>query len=261
MKKLHSLVYYLIYWVKSTNEHGVHSPFVFDILNQVIYNKTPYYAYEKIEQLRAELQNNYKTLNINDLGAGSTRGNSKQKSIASIANYAAKPKKYGQLLFRLVNYFQPEIILELGTSLGITSSYLAIANSKSKVISIEGSAEIAQQAENNFKSLDIKNINLIMGNFDEQLPILLNQQKILDFVFFDGNHQKAATLKYFNICLAHTTEKSVFVFDDIYWSKEMTEAWEEIKRHPKVTVTIDLFFIGLVFFRKEQAKQHFIIKF
>lgn len=261
MKKLHSLIYYLIYRFKSTNEHGVHSPFVFDLLNQVIYNRTNYYSYEKVEQLRTEQLKNDKTLTINDLGAGSTQNNSTQKSIKTIAKQAAKPKKYGQLLFRLVNYFQPQTILELGTSLGISTCYLASANSNAQVISIEGSSEIAEVAKNNFKSLNINNIKHITGDFDEQLPLLLNEQKTLDFVFFDGNHQKQATLNYFNLCLSNSNEKSVFVFDDIYWSNEMTEAWEEIKLHPKVTVTVDLFFIGIVFFRKEQAKQHFMIKF
>jgi len=261
VKKLHSLIYYLIYRFKSTNEHGVHSPFVFELLNQVIYNRTTYYAYEQIEAMRESLLKNNKILNINDLGAGSTKNNSLQKSIKTIAKQAAKPKKYGQLLFRLVNYFQAETILELGTSLGISTCYLASANSNAKVISIEGSSEIAETAKNNFKTLNINNIKHITGNFDEQLPLLLNEQKTLDFVFFDGNHQKEATLNYFKQCLPLANDKSVFVFDDIYWSKGMTEAWAEIKQHPRVSVTIDLFFIGIVFFRKEQAKQHFVIKF
>jgi predicted O-methyltransferase YrrM len=161
----------------------------------------------------------------------------------------------------LVNRFQPEEVLELGTSLGISSAYLASANSKIKVITIEGCKEIAEKAKENFKKLGLQNIEQHLGNFDDVLPQLLSEKKKIDFVFFDGNHRKEPTLNYFKQCLAHAHEGSIFIFDDIYWSSEMKEAWNEIKMNERVTVTLDLFFMGIVFFRKEQVKQHFIIRY
>jgi predicted O-methyltransferase YrrM len=161
----------------------------------------------------------------------------------------------------LVKHFQPVNLLELGTSLGISTAYMSKASPTKKIITIEGSENIANIAIDNFNRLNISNIQVITGNFDIQLPKLLQNTSTFDFVFFDGNHRKQPTLSYFELCLQHKHNDSVFVFDDIHWSDEMEEAWESIKQSPEVTVTIDLFFIGLVFFRKESTKEHFIIRF
>lgn len=243
------------------NEHGVHSPFVYELLLSTIYNKRNFYAYLQIEKLRNALSLSDEKLECVDLGAGSHVKNASKKSVKDIVSSAAKSPKYAQLIFRLVNHFQPNTILELGTSLGISSAYMAAANSKSKIITIEGCKEIADVATKNFQKLEFKNIEQHIGNFDEVLSGVLKKINQLDFVFFDGNHRKEPTLNYFKQCLEKANEQSVFVFDDIYWSSEMKEAWEEIKNHEKVTVTLDLFYMGIVFFRKEQVKEHFIITF
>ncbi len=260
MKKLFLIYHYFIYRLKATNTHGVHSPFVFDLLNDVIYNKTNYYSYNIIENLRVKLLQSTQTVNCVDLGAGSLNKN-KKNEVKKIAKNALKPTKYAQLLFRLANRFQPETVLELGTSLGLSTAYLASVNSTSKIITIEGCDDIAKIAQENFNQLELKNIEQIIGNINEVLPSALNKTNTLDFVFFDGNHRKQATINYFKQCLLKANENSVFVIDDIYWSPEMKEAWEEIKNHNSVTVTIDLFFLGIVFFKKEQVKQHFTIAF
>ena len=243
------------------NEHGVHSPFVFDLLLGTIYNRKAYYSYKSIENIRKELLLSKQTVNCVDLGAGSHIQNKASRSISEIATISAKPSKYAQLLFRLVNRFQPKTILELGTSLGISSAYMASANSGSKLITIEGCNEIAAIAKQNFKKLKLENIRQSIGNFDEVLPDALKKIEQLDLVFFDGNHRKIPTMNYFQQCLERAVETSVFIFDDIYWSEEMKEAWQEIKNNERVTVTIDLFHFGIVFFRKEQVKEHFIIRF
>ena len=251
----------MIYRAKSVNEHRVHSPFVYDLLLSTIYNKKKFYAYIQLEKLRNALSLSNQKVNCIDLGAGSKINNSNTKSVQTILYSSSKPAKYAQLLFRLVNHFQPTTILELGTSLGISSGYMASANSKSKLITIEGCEEIANIAKSNFQKLELKNIEQVVGNFDEVLPTVLKNINQLEFVFFDGNHRKEPTLNYFSQCLEKANEKSVFIFDDIYWSKEMKEAWEEIKKNEKVTVTLDLFYLGIVFFRTEQVKQNFIIRY
>jgi predicted O-methyltransferase YrrM len=244
-----------------TNEHSIHSPFVFELYTRAIKTKKSFYAYEKVEGIRNELLQDQRILEVLDLGAGSKSGTVKKRYVSDIAKKAAKSRKYGQLLFRLVDYFQPETVLELGTSLGISTIYLAIARSKSQVFTIEGSPEIRKIALENFEHYDLKNIHSFLGNFDEVLPEVLAKNRTLDFVFFDGNHRKNATLDYFRLCLEKADNKSIFVFDDIYWSKEMAEAWEIIKADPRVTVSIDIFQMGIVFFRKEQVKQHFVLSY
>ena len=259
MNKVSFLIKYFKYLLSAKTPHGIHSPFVFELVNKVINKKGSYYAYEKIEKLRRKLLVSSKEIEVTDFGTGK----SGKRTINEIAERSLKSKKYGQLLFRLVNHFKPTTILELGTSLGISTSYLACANPNAKVITIEGCPNISNEAKNNFESLGLKNIETVVGNFDIILSAVLCRLPTADcqLVFFDGNHKKIPTLNYFSQCLEYAHNDSIFVFDDIHWSDEMEEAWEEIKSNPLVTVTIDLFFLGLVFFRKEQAKENFIVRF
>ena len=239
---------YLNYYFTAANGkgHGIHSPFVFDLVVKVLNDKTGYTAYKEVELQRSLLLGNETIITVEDFGAGSTKGLTKQRAVQQIAATSLKPKKYAQLLYRLVNYFQPEQILELGTSLGITTAYLAKAKPTATVTTMEGSATIAEIAKQQFHKLQLSNINIVTGNFE----------------FIDGNHRKEPTLRYFEQLLAKADHDTVFVFDDIHWSKEMEEAWERIKQHSAVTLTIDLFFIGLVFLRKEQKeREHFVIRF
>jgi predicted O-methyltransferase YrrM len=231
------------------------------LIVNTIENKAPYYVYENIEKLRAGLLQSEKEINILDFGAGSTINKSNQRKVKDIAKNSAKIPKFGQLLFRLVNKFQPQVMIELGTSLGISTIYQAAANQNSKFITLEGCPETAQQAKENFEKLDVKNVEQVIGNFDTTLPKTLQGLNKLDYVFFDGNHRKDATLQYFYRCLPLINNDTLFVFDDIHWSDEMEIAWMQIKQHPDVILTVDLFFVGLVFFRKEQPKQHFTIRF
>lgn len=255
---------YMHYWIRSSNPkgHGVHSPFVFELIDKVLIDDRNFYIFPLIEAAREELRFNNTVITVTDFGAGSRLNATSSRTIASIAKSALKPKKFGQLLFRLVNHFAPLTILELGTSLGITTSYLAAANHRARVITMEGSPEIAQQAHRHFQHIGLQNIEQVVGNFDDTLADVLKKNESLDFVFIDGNHRYEPTLHYFDMMKPYLQEHSVLIFDDIHWSKEMEQAWAAIKKDETVTLTVDLFFIGLVFFRKEQKeKQHFIVQF
>jgi predicted O-methyltransferase YrrM len=256
---------YLRYYFTAANGrgHGIHSPFVFDLVIKVLNDKTKYASYKEVELQRSLMLGNEAIITVEDFGAGSTKGLTKQRVVQQIAATSLKPKKYAQLLYRLVNYFQPQQVLELGTSLGVTTAYLAKANPTATVTTMEGSGAIAEIAKQQFDDLQLKNINIVSGNFDETLQQVIDQtEQPFNFVFIDGNHRKEPTLRYFNQLLAKTNADTVFVFDDIHWSKEMEEAWKAIKQHSSVTLTVDLFFIGLVFFRREQKEnEHFVIRY
>jgi predicted O-methyltransferase YrrM len=253
------------YYLTSSNGkgHGIHSPFVFNFVQQVLNDQRHFYAYEAIENRRKWLLQNNEVLTIEDFGAGSRTGLTKQRKVKDIAASSLKPKKYAQLLFRMVDYYQPKTIIELGTSLGITSSYLASAKQDAEFITFEGSKAVAAVAKNNFSNLGLNNIRLIEGNFDKTLKPTLNTLLVdVDFAFLDGNHRYQPTIDYFNQLLPHLNEHSVVIFDDIHWSKEMEQAWYEIQQNNMVTLSIDLFFVGLVFFKKDfKVKQHFSIRF
>jgi len=252
---------YIIHRFTAKTRHGVHSPFVYKLIDEVIYNFKPKPYEHGIEKQRAQLKRDTQLITITDYGAGSHANNAQKKSVSTIAKQALKPKSLAQLLGRLAQRFAPPSIIELGTCLGITTAYLAKAAPEARIVTVEGCPEIAQVARQTFHQLGVDRIDLRIGNFDELLPQLLQAFSQIDFLFIDGNHRKEATLNYFQMCLPQVHEQTVLIFDDIYWSKGMKEAWEEIKAHPDVSLTIDLFFIGLVFFKRNQAKEHFKIKF
>jgi predicted O-methyltransferase YrrM len=255
---------YLRYYLTASNNrgHGIHSPFVFEFITKVLNDKTKYPAYREAEGLRQELLKNQTIIQVNDLGAGSTVSKTGQRTIASIAKNAAKPEKFGQLLYRIVQYYQPKTILELGTSLGITTSYMAKANPHANVITLEGAKEILALAKKNFEYLQLQNIEICEGNFDNTLSPVISGLASVDLSFIDGNHRLEPTIRYFETILPKTHNFSIIILDDIHWSREMEQAWKYCKDHSTVTLSIDLFFIGILIFRKEiREKQHFTVRF
>jgi predicted O-methyltransferase YrrM len=254
---------YLSYLVKANNGkgHGVHSPFVYDFITNVLNDKKQYAAYSLIEKIRTNLLQNNTVIVVEDFGAGSTKIKSNKRKIKAIAASSLKPKKFSQLLFKIINYYKLNTVIELGTSLGITTAYLAAAESKA-VTTFEGSKNIAAIARKNLDALNGNEVKIIEGDFNQTLEPFLQTQQQIDLAFIDGNHRKTPTLQYFSQLLPFINESSILVFDDIHWSVEMEEAWAIIKQNNAVTLSIDLFFIGLVFFRKDfKAKQHFTIRF
>jgi len=246
---------------RSTNQHDVHSPFVYHLVTKCFYSKDKKFS-SKIDDFnsyRNELLLNNQSIEVTDFGAGSRVFKGSQRKIKDIAKTAGISKKEAKLLIKIVNYFKPKTILELGTSLGLGTFCLHLGNPEARIITLEGCPETSGIALDQFKKYKIDKIKVITGNFKETLPNALAQNKF-DMIYFDGNHQKEATLDYFYQSLKIIHNESFFIFDDIHWSKGMEEAWKIIKDHPKVSVSIDLFFWGIVFFRKEQPKQHFNIR-
>jgi predicted O-methyltransferase YrrM len=251
---------YLLHRLTAKTRHGTHSPFVYKLADEVIYNKRQLDDYNIIEAQRKRLLRDDTMIQVTDLGAGSHLNKDRTKKVRQIAKNALKSPALAQLIFRLAKFSEPRSIIELGTCLGITSAYLSKAAPEAAVITIEGCPQTAAVARQNFQDLKLNNIRLEVGNFDHILPDVLAEQQQLDFVYIDGNHRKDATLNYFNWCLPKVHENTMLIFDDIYWSGGMKEAWSAIKAHPQVTVTVDLFWIGLVFFKKGQAREDFKLK-
>jgi predicted O-methyltransferase YrrM len=235
---------------------------VFDLVTKCFYDNTKYSEYEVLKSYRKSLLENKNTIEVTDFGAGSRVFKSNTREIAKIAQTAGITPKNAELLFRIVRYFQPKSILEIGTSLGLATSALSLANENTKIITLEGCPNTLNQCQlqfqsqgSNFKTENIEFINTEFLTFLREFPL----RGLGGFVYFDGNHSKKATLDYFEALLPTISNDSVWIFDDIHWSSDMEEAWEIIKNHPKVSVTIDTFQWGIVFFRTEQEKEHFII--
>ena len=255
---IHQSKSYLEFLRRSKNKHGVHSPFVFNLITKCFNDKTKHPEYKILKQYKKTLKQDKSEINMTDFGQGSRVFKGTSRKTSRVAKQAGMKLKRQKLLFRLASYLETINNLELGTSLGISTAALALGTKKGKVLTVEGCPNTAKKAEGLFEEFNLNNIQLEQNTFIDFLST--PSQDKYDLIFIDGDHNGERTLKYFEKLLAFTHNDTVIVFDDIYWSKGMTEAWEKIIKNEKVTVSIDTFQWGLVFFRKEQLKQHFIIR-
>lgn len=257
-RKLHFTQNFIRHYLTATRIDVLHSPFVYNLYQTCIRNRANK-DYMRIEQLRASLKNNQQPISFEDFGASKY---SRNTTVAALASQHLKPARIAQILHRMAQHYQYKTIVELGTSLGVTTSYLAIgAHEHAHIHTIEACEPVLQQARLGFDALGVSTkIQPYSGTFDAVLPELLPKLETIDLLFIDGNHSYDATLRYFEWCLPKLNNNSVIVFDDIYWSKEMTAAWQKIKGDKRITVSVDLFFIGLAYIRKEQVKEHFKLR-
>ncbi|MBN1180782.1 MAG: class I SAM-dependent methyltransferase [Bacteroidales bacterium] len=247
-------------FAKHKKGHGIHSPFVFSFIQNVLQKTSINKSFQKIHKTYNELRKNNEKVEIKDYGAGSKIHKRKVRKIKSIARTSGIDKKYGIILNRMVEFYNPKTVIELGTSLGIGTLYLASANPEVKVITIEGCPAITGIAKKVFESTQYQNINLINNQFNSVLNSVLSSSIQPLFVYIDGNHRHEATLEYFANCMPYFDENSILVIGDIHWSKGMEKAWKKICADERIKISIDLFHLGILFFNKGLSKQHFVIK-
>ncbi len=254
---------YLIYQAKAKTRYKIHSPFVFDLVEKVFKDQTEYPEYRKIERYKKSLSKSKAVIETVDFGARAENRPYKTSlvKVGKLVRQRSQPKKQARLLYRLTRYFKPQNLLEFGTAAGFSTAYLKAPVPESKMITMEGCASLADVASNNLKQLGIKNVDISIGHFDTVLPGVLKRMDRLDLVFFDGNHRQEPTLDYFNRCSERVHENTLFIFDDIHWSNGMETAWNKIQNDPRVSLTVDIFWFGLAFFRKGIEKQNLIIKY
>ena len=249
---------YLNYWLDAVNEHSLHSPFLYDLYEKVI--KAEPESFPDIENLRAKLLDDHREIDVSDLGSGSKHTNNRQRIICEIARNSLSEEKFSSLYYRLAQYCKAKNIIELGTSLGINTLYLA-KQKDSRVFTFEGSDSIADIAEISFEFGSARNIELIRGNIDSTLYSNLSRMPKADLVFMDANHQYVPTKKYFEWLLMKIHHKSILILDDIHDNPGMERAWRELRKHDLVYVSIDLYRCGILFFDPSLNKQHVVLQF
>ena len=261
MPKIHQALSFIQYWLNAVDKYALHGPFVFRLYTQVVKPAHTITDLEDLSKLRSKLRQNRTLIKLKDLGVGSTVSKSNTRSVRNIARHSLTPAKYSLLYFRLIKYFQLQNIIELGTSLGLNTLYLA-GDPQCQVATFEGCEETTRYAQEIFRGHAMaNNIELVMGNISVTLPDYLKELKKIDFVLFDANHQYEPTLQYYRYCKAKAHNDSIFVFDDIHLSPSMERAWKSMIEDPEVTLSIDLFRAGLVFFNKDLTKQHYVLEF
>lgn len=256
--KLQPIRSYLSHWLNQVDEHSIHSPFFFDFYKNVIKKSRKATSNNKIEEIRGSLLNNNSNIEIEDLGAGSRHSTSTTKSIAEVAKNSLSPEALSKLYQHIVHYNDARYIVELGTSMGLNTLYLA-EKSDARVFTFEGSKSLANIALTHFELFEKKNIQLIEGNIDNTLTEFLQNTEKINFALLDANHRYEPTLRYFNLLVRRFNDKSILVVDDIHWSEEMEKAWKELYQHKLVYGSIDLFRCGILFFDPALNKQHFVL--
>lgn len=246
---------------KHRNGHGIHSPFIYDLVSRVFRNKTDRNIVMSIETIRKKMRTDTRTLNINDLGAGSVKMKKNTRKVSEIAHYSPVTARYGALLSVMAAEFGQYGITELGTSLGISTMYMAMSCTGTVVATIEGCNETANVARENFAAAGVKNIVVHTGSFDELLPVMINEDSKPGLVFIDGDHRKEPVLRYFSKIAGNADNNTVIIIDDIYYSSGMEEAWKEIKKCSSISVTVDVFRMGIVFFRKGITRTDYVVRY
>ncbi|UII20030.1 O-methyltransferase [Fulvivirga ligni] len=256
--KLHQVFSYLDYWLKAEGKHSLQPPFIFDLYSNVFLNKEKYKDFDQLKHLRKTCKKSSEQIKVTDFGSGSQVAKSNVRSISQIATNGTTKPKYSKLLYRLIKHLKANNILELGTSIGLNTLYLSKAT-EGKVITLEGDKALSNYALDIFKQEKATNIDLITGNIDQTLTGAISEP--IDMAFIDANHSYTPTLQYFEVLKSHIHEGSCIIFDDIHWSKEMEAAWNEIKMAKGVTLSIDIFQFGLVFFKTGLKPQHYILEY
>lgn len=256
----HQLKSYIRYWLEAVDHHSLHSPFLFDFYTKVLLSKNDRKQFVPIEQVRQQLVTDARSIALQGFGAGSKHFANSNRAVKAIAKTSLTPKKFSTLYWSIAHCFNAETIVELGTSLGINTAYLA-QKITARISTFEGEPEIANIARAIFSELNLTNIELIEGDIDKTLPLHLSAIEKIDLAFLDANHQLEPTLRYFDAIVKKTHSKSVVILDDIHQSKGMEDAWKTIQSHPLVYGTIDLYRCGIVFFDPSLNKQHVVLQY
>lgn len=249
--------YFRFLWY-SSNQHGVHSPFVFQLVTRCFYDNKKRPAYSVWRHTQQALKNDQRDLQMFDAGAGSRVFSSEKRKVARIAKNAGTKFKRAKLLNRLVGYLEVKNALELGTSLGLGSLALRLDN-QLELTTVEACPETLKIAKEVFLKNKCASICAINTTFDDFFAQHL-AGITYDLVFLDGHHNGEATLRYYEKVLPFTHENTVLILDDIHWSKSMNEAWKNLCKREEVSVSIDTFYWGFLFFRKGQVKEHFVVR-
>lgn len=255
----HRVWQYVKYLITAKDIYAIHSPFVYKLVRDCFNKQNHFYIFDELLEVRQELLKDNTIIEYTNIGASST-ALSNQAQVKDIVKIATTPTQYSELYFRMIQFFQSKQILELGTSVGLNTMYLAQAT-QGKVISIEGQYQLYQYAKHLLEKKHIHRVELICAYFDDVLSNLCKIHQ-WDFVLIDGNHHYDATMRYFEIVKRAMHTQSVIVIDDIYWSKAMSRAWHEIKHHQDVKISIDLYRCGIIIFNPDIIyPYHFVLRY
>jgi len=239
--------------------HGIHSPFVFDLVCRVFGNKPDPEVVSLSETIRKRLRGDKRIIDVHRLGAGASGNGKRSATVSEIAAKSSVTSKYGRFLANMSSEFGKHLVVELGTAAGISTIYLAAANRDARVITMEGNRALAQIAAENFKNAGVDNVLVLEGPFSENIVKVKQAGMVPGLIFIDGDHRKGPLLEYFDQLLKISDSQTVLIFDDINYSEEMNEAWEIIRNNENVALSVDIYRMGILFLRKGMTRNNYVI--
>lgn len=244
---------YISHLITSKGRHGTHSPFVYGLIEQVI---LPYRSFVdlEIESITDQLKKQHQYIESIEPKTGIYR----KKRLSHIARKSSSTLKFRSFLAGLCQYLDIKTVLETGTSLGFATAYMAKSPSKPMIHTIEGDQTIAQIAQNTWQTFE--NINFHIGNLQDNFSDLVSIIQP-ELIFLDADHRSEALHFCFEKMQSHLKNVQVIIIHDIYWSRDMNNAWKQIVKRSDLPLTIDIFQAGLVFPNMNMPKQHFKLNF
>lgn len=249
MRILKFMLGFPLFYLSSRTWKAIHSPYLFRFFQFVFDNERKYYIFDAIERLRENLLFDDTIITFQDHGGRGKTAIEQSKRVRQAARTSLSGSGHCAVRFRIALMISAKNMLELGTSFGISTAYLASTGKNVYVDTIDASESHIRYARGIARALKMENITFHCGEFEKVLPSLLVEGRKFDYVILDGNHRKAPTLKYFELILPALSDNAVILVDDIRWSDEMLEAWRHLKGHARVGATVDLYRYGLLFMR------------
>ena len=249
---------YANYFLKVVDLHSIQTPFAFELYSRLKNEIKKSELKPEIEQIRHQLQGDHSTVLGEDYGTGSERSH-RGRDISGIAKTGISTQKRCLIYQAIMRIFNPAISFELGTSLGVSTAYLASSSSAGKIHTFEGNAELSKIARRNFSELGLGKINMVEGNIDDTLPKILKEIESLDMCVIDANHRGRALMHYVDLLINKMDTTGLILVDDIRWSKDMYHAWKIIACRNEVTLSLEFMDFGLLLFKKNITKQHYVL--
>ncbi|MDD2435944.1 MAG: SAM-dependent methyltransferase [Massilibacteroides sp.] len=218
--------------------HGVHSPFVFNFITKVIDERAAYYCLKDIELTRKKFFYENEPFH----------------------KWEIRPK-YGALLMRISNYLKPQNLLLIGSDLSFSALYSSSYASTTRCVVLEEKTEIAAFSRSVIEKHRAKNILLKEGVYQKTVSEVLEHTDKLDFVYFGYPNDSALDIPVFECILPHLHEHSVLILRGIRKTKDRKEFWNRLCARPEVSVTIDVYELGIAFFNHKIHKKNYIVSF
>ncbi|MCF8236593.1 MAG: class I SAM-dependent methyltransferase [Saprospiraceae bacterium] len=239
------LIQLFTYYWQARTAYSMHSPLLYSFCREVLDDRRSFYAFEEIEIWRYHLLHESSELHVVDLGAGGQDALDQNRIVSSIAKTSLSPPWKCRYLFRMVLWWKPDLLLEFGTSLGVSTAYLAAASIHTPLITVDGSDSHLQLARKGWNKLGLDHIEEWNLSFQQAIQRIPWDQHGRILIYLDGDHRPARVLEILQTIQEKTRHPFLVIIDDIRWSDDMWAGWQEWRSAFQSGAWLDLYQVGI----------------